>query len=42
MTIASSTQFICFVALSAAVAIGALGVVLLLCRVLAQHLGTHP
>ena len=29
MTIASSTQFICFVALSAAVAIGALGVVLL-------------
>ena len=29
MTIASSTQFICFIALSAAVAIGALGVVLL-------------
>ena len=29
MTIASSTQFICFAALSAAVAIGALGVVLL-------------
>ena len=29
MTIASSTQLICFVALSAAVAIGALGVVLL-------------
>ena len=29
MTIASSTQFICFVVLSAVVAIGALGVVLL-------------